>query len=1465
MKLNINTSYISNTNLRDCGNRQMSLNGFNENIESSTNSNISMLPVVYVNRDSIDTNEYLKLNNISLFNQEGLNESESPIISNVDKEDNIIVSEWVESQFHNSNIYSSCVDLDNSLLDSDEFYTVSMNNEVYNNLKDSDEFYYGSINNESSDLSVFNYNNTSSISSDDSVICTSLYEDMIENKFIIFSVFTKTSVKVKDIEGVSRTESQYIAKILLCTHINGINSLFTENSVVNTTIHLVRVYLFGVPCAQNYKEVYPSVTVYYHNIGIEEFLNHTEKYCLYLKDKSNNDLSSLDINPIICFIGITWSNVAVLLRLKNIIVNGGSITSRHKLSILDLRLSRFVSLLGKSFINKDVVHLSSMDKLLTGTDIPPLFKGMGPVGTNLSESVLSSLNKKTSLDYKLVKATESFVGYLKNRVFLNELTLSLLSTKLGIQTEGLERVDSIIKEGEISIDQSLQYLAGSGNLDPQVLEKQYTNPGKREKKMIFRSKAHNLDIVASKKRIAEAEAIRNTIIKERDATKELLDAFLIRKEEFETADVENQSVKDWQKAKKDKATVLNREIKLIGRKNHWNTKFKSINREYSTLVSSPKNLEIGSDPIHYLKRLLLESPLNSETQKDIEYYLIDLSSQIIKNNLQESEDGAINYSIINKPISIAFKSAELDLQILLNNFRHLKIAKNKIENNKKAKASFLLQGLIQTIPNDKIIAILLGRLLRIISNSHLNNNNTVFGLVNLDLVKELLNQYYLSEYESQEVKSENESFATWKSKFKLNNDLEEKLKDDTLLFIIGSILIEFLLDCELLNIYLFKQDPKKHVNILVPGKKLSSILDKSEFFIYPSKLPMIVKPGNYYREIRENGEISEHLGGYLLNGSIQTTPLMIENWELKNNSIISDDNLIYDMVNNISSVGFTINTKVLDYILENGVRFNMILDRNYKHPLLLKVENNIKLNMSEERELASYLSRKHLEENILGIAFLYRDVPEFFIPVRIDNRGRLYCQTNYLHYQSVELAKAIISFSKKEKVSKSDTRSIDYLKIFGANCFGNKIDKSSFEQRVSWVNDNHENIMDFNNGILIQKAKNKLLFIAFCFEYRNYINSLKNSKTYFYTQLPIQLDATCNGYQHLAMLIGDEKLGIDLNLGESTWKELPHDFYYSVILFLKRYFERKVLEISKNEKHPEYENLENYIRIRDSNLDRTLIKTSIMTKPYNVTLYQMSNYIKNQFKYTDNRDWNEDKDNKVVWLENIDNPNLKLTSFDILLLAKAIDTVIYSEFPKLLDFTKYLKNIARLCTELNIAIPWKLPTGLNISQEYISTDSVQLKPFIYKKTTFNLNIPNRSKTNKMKQIRALMPNLVHSLDAASLALLTSIFFKNSDAEVNNIFTVHDCFAISMNNVDKVMSWLKIVYITLYSNDQYLLDFDNGIRETIKLHYGPDSFDAEKLKVLANEKYHDFPNISAVIKTANKLDRKEISKAAYIIN
>lgn len=97
-------------------------------------------------------------------------------------------------------------------------------------------------------------------------------------------------------------------------------------------------------------------------------------------------------------------------------------------------------------------------------------------------------------------------------------------------------------------------------------------------------------------------------------------------------------------------------------------------------------------------------------------------------------------------------------------------------------------------------------------------------------------------------------------------------------------------------------------------------------------------------------------------------------------------------------------------------------------------------------------------------------MPEIFIPIRKDYIGRIYCESEYLNYQGTDLAKSLLLFSKGEKILKSDNDSINYLKIFGANGYGNKLDKKYFYEIIKWEDENIKNIRNFHNGILIYEA-----------------------------------------------------------------------------------------------------------------------------------------------------------------------------------------------------------------------------------------------------------------------------------------------------------------------------------------------------------------------------------------------------------
>jgi DNA-directed RNA polymerase len=102
---------------------------------------------------------------------------------------------------------------------------------------------------------------------------------------------------------------------------------------------------------------------------------------------------------------------------------------------------------------------------------------------------------------------------------------------------------------------------------------------------------------------------------------------------------------------------------------------------------------------------------------------------------------------------------------------------------------------------------------------------------------------------------------------------------------------------------------------------------------------------------------------------------------------------------------------------------------------------------------------------------------------------------------------------------------------------------------------------------------------------------------------------------------------------------------------------------------------------------------------------------------------------------------------------------------------------------------------------------------IYSKSSkpITLSIP----TNKLdqKQIaRAFMSNMIHSMDAANIHLL--INFLDEEGFNTPLYTIHDCFATTPNNMLGLNNSIKTSFIKLYFNKNYIEKFHESILEQL---------------------------------------------------
>lgn len=123
-----------------------------------------------------------------------------------------------------------------------------------------------------------------------------------------------------------------------------------------------------------------------------------------------------------------------------------------------------------------------------------------------------------------------------------------------------------------------------------------------------------------------------------------------------------------------------------------------------------------------------------------------------------------------------------------------------------------------------------------------------------------------------------------------------------------------------------------------------------------------------------------------------------------------------------------------------------------------------------------------------------------------------------------------------------------------------------------------------------------------------------------------------------------------------------------------------------------------------------------------------------------------------------------------------------------------------------------------IKESYQKMDEENVKAFSFLKGRYTFKKYIEGTLNFRKQKRATMPNLIHSLDGTTIAILFEDFNK-----IGSLYTVHDCFATTANCVPYLINNLKSVYIKLYSSNDYLVKFDNFVKSNINQIFGDEVF------------------------------------------
>ncbi|XP_066398076.1 DNA-directed RNA polymerase 2B, chloroplastic/mitochondrial-like isoform X1 [Miscanthus floridulus] len=485
---------------------------------------------------------------------------------------------------------------------------------------------------------------------------------------------------------------------------------------------------------------------------------------------------------------------------------------------------------------------------------------------------------------------------------------------------------------------------------------------------------------------------------------------------------------------------------------------------------------------------------------------------------------------------------------------------------------------------------------------------------------------------------------------------------------------------------------------------------------------------------------------------------------------------VFEALNTLGSTKWRVNKRVLsivDRIWSSGGRLADLVDRtdvplpekpDTEDETLLK---NWKWHLkSVKKENSERHSQRCDVELKLAVARKMKDEEGFYYPHNVDFRGRAYPMHPYLNHLGSDLCRGILEFAEGRPLGKSGLR---WLKIHLANLYAGGVDKLSYDGRMAFTENHLEEIFDSADRPLEGKrwwlgAEDPFQCLAVCMNLTEALRSSSPETTI--SHIPVHQDGSCNGLQHYAAL-GRDKLGaIAVNLVAG---EKPADVYTGIAT--------RVVEIMRMDAQkdpsidPSIDPDVTRARLIVDQVDRKLVKQTVMTSVYGVTYVGAREQIKRRLK-----------ERGVI-------PDEAELFGASCYAAKVTLTALGEMFQAARGIMNWLGDCAKVIACENEPVRWTTPLGLPVVQPYRKLGKHLIKTSLQVLTL-------QRETDKVmvkRQRTAFPPNFVHSLDGSHM-MMTAVACKRQGL---NFAGVHDSYWTHACDVDTMNKILREKFVELY--------------------------------------------------------------------
>ena len=562
---------------------------------------------------------------------------------------------------------------------------------------------------------------------------------------------------------------------------------------------------------------------------------------------------------------------------------------------------------------------------------------------------------------------------------------------------------------------------------------------------------------------------------------------------------------------------------------------------------------------------------------------------------------------------------------------------------------------------------------------------------------------------------------------------------------------------------------------------ISKLQERFGYLATPIYFPMIVPPAAWTNSTN---------GGYLCNRDKSLLDIHLvkhhENPAIRKTVEAADLKIPLAAINALQETTWQINRRIYEYVREacsKRIPLPELPERN-RLPLPDLPDNNSEESLQDyrrklhevrrmNRQIAAELTGFHLR---MRACKKLKEEKNLYFPYQLDWRGRVYPIPQALHPQADDLGRALLRFALGRPLGE---RGAFWLAVHLANMGGQ--DKLPFNKRLEWVEENDSLIRTFVDNPLNPQHpfwnKNKVdkpwCLLAASIEWLDHLNNPN-----FESHLPITVDGTCNGLQHLSAMGRDEEGGKWTNL---LLSDHPQDIYQEVAGLVRS---RVQVDADNNNKEAHY-----WLSTHDIN--RKVVKRPTMTTPYGVKPQGIRNQLIEMLI-------EEKKDQCRVERRQLSYDEICVAREHAKQHAKYLEPIvrdcIKQVVVKAIDIMNWLQRVAGILADAGRGIYWITPAGFPVVLENRRPKARRIITVSGKLTVYEPD--PQAELNKTEQLK-IAPQFVHSMDAAHL--MQTVARLHSE-ELGHFQVIHDSYGVHACDVDKLNGVLREEFVKIYRKD-----------------------------------------------------------------